>query len=87
MVIVADLVSLRYQRRNYNCVHAAVNFIQGQLSGSGQLHGNRMMWSCCKEYGIKMKDASLILHYLDPNRVISPGLPCLDTWESDTGTI
>ena len=37
-----------------------LNFIQGELSGSGQLHGYRMMWSRCKEYGIKMKDASLI---------------------------
>ena len=37
-----------------------LTFIQGELSGSGQLHGYRMMWSRCKEYGIKMKDASLI---------------------------
>ena len=29
----------------YQSVHASVNFIQGQLSGSGQLHGYHMMWS------------------------------------------
>ena len=28
----------------YHCVHAAVNFIQGQLSESGQLQGYCMMW-------------------------------------------
>ena len=62
---------LRHKGRNYNCVHAAVNFIQGQISGPGQLNGYRMMGSRCKEYEIKMKDASLILHYLDPVRVVS----------------
>ena len=29
--------------KTYHCVHAAVNYIQGQLSGSGQLHGYRMI--------------------------------------------
>ena len=62
---------LKHQRSNYKCVHAAVNFIQGQLFGSGQLNGYRMVWSRCMEYGIKMKDASLILRFLDPVRVVS----------------
>ena len=37
--ICLRLRHLQLKRRNYHCVHAAVNFIQWQLSGSGQLNG------------------------------------------------
>ena len=40
---IFDLFMFKTSKKIYHCVHAAVNFIQGQLSGSGQLHGYRMM--------------------------------------------
>jgi hypothetical protein len=58
-------------RRKFSPLADVVSFIQSELSGSGVMHGYRMMYGKCKENGlaVRKEDVRLILQELDPRGV------------------
>ena len=59
------------RRTGYTNLGVSVDFIQGQLQHSGQLHGYRWMHEKCHQHGLRVRkeDVRLILKELDPRGV------------------
>ena len=59
------------RRTGYTNLGVSVDFIQGQLQHSGQLHCYRWMHEKCHQHGLRVRkeDVRLILKELDPRGV------------------
>jgi hypothetical protein len=51
-------------RRKFSPLADVVSFIQSELSGSGVMHGYRMMYGKCKENGLAVRKDTNFFHFL-----------------------